>query len=129
MKTENRQRIYSICREAALLMQSSFLLLLLLSNITQAEVKIELLWPDGAPGAKGDQSQDKPTLIRYLANADLANADLANGDNLAEGDNTTGSAVVICPGGGYGNVAIDHEGHDVAHWLNSLGVSAFIVDL
>lgn len=36
-------------------------------------------------------------------------------------------AVLICPGGGYGGVAYDWEGIDVAKWLNSRGVSAFVL--
>lgn len=38
-----------------------------------------------------------------------------------------GSAVVICPGGGYSRVVIDKEGTDVAEWFNSFGISAFVV--
>ena len=36
-------------------------------------------------------------------------------------------AVVVCPGGGYGNLAIGYEGVDVARWLNSHGVAAFVL--
>jgi acetyl esterase/lipase len=36
-------------------------------------------------------------------------------------------AIVVCPGGGYGALAIDHEGHAVAQWLNSQGVAAFVL--
>jgi acetyl esterase/lipase len=72
---------------------------------------IELLWPDGAPGALGDGAVDKPKLTLYPAPADEAN----------------GAAVVVCPGGGYGHLASDHEGKQVAEWLNSLGVSAFVL--
>ncbi len=77
-----------------------------------AEPAKELLWPDGAPGAKGDKPADKPTLTIYLPEADKAN----------------GAAVVICPGGGYGNLAVDHEGHEIANWLNSMGVAGFILE-
>src|SRR5437764_14221652 len=38
-----------------------------------------------------------------------------------------GTAVVVCPGGGYGFLAVDHEGRDVAHWLNQRGVTAFVL--
>jgi acetyl esterase/lipase len=76
------------------------------------EPKMELLWPAGAPGAKGDQPADKPTLTIYLP----------------EPAQATGAAVVICPGGGYGGVAMDHEGHQIAQWFNSFGVAGFIVD-
>jgi acetyl esterase/lipase len=35
--------------------------------------------------------------------------------------------VVVCPGGGYGGLAMDHEGKQIADWLNSLGVAAFVL--
>jgi acetyl esterase/lipase len=70
------------------------------------------LWPGGAPGAKGDDPvKDVPTLSVFLPPPDAA----------------TGSAVVVCPGGGYGGLAIDHEGKQVAEWLNSIGVAAFVL--
>jgi acetyl esterase/lipase len=71
----------------------------------------QLLWPHGAPGAKGDEDFDKPAIWVFLPPEKLA----------------TGTAVVVCPGGGYGHLAIGHEGKDVADWLNSLGVAAFVV--
>jgi acetyl esterase/lipase len=44
----------------------------------------------------------------------------------AEGT-TSGAAVVIFPGGGFTHLAIDKEGHDVARWLNSLGITGIVV--
>lgn len=73
--------------------------------------EVRLLWPDGAPGAKGHADGDKPSLTIYLPADEKA----------------TGAAVVICPGGGYGFLAMDHEGHQIARWLNSLGVAGFIL--
>src|SRR5512139_3812499 len=73
--------------------------------------EFHLLWPDGAPGALGTEAVDKPKITVYRAPADKA----------------TGGAVVVCPGGGYQVVAADHEGKQVAEWLNSLGVSAFVL--
>jgi enterochelin esterase family protein len=70
-----------------------------------------LLWPQAAPGAVGDERADRPTLTRYIPPADKA----------------TGAAVVVCPGGGYGALADDHEGRQVARWLNSTGVTAFVL--
>lgn len=75
------------------------------------EVSESLLWPNGAPGAKGDQDGDKPSLTIYLPPEDKA----------------TGAAVVICPGGGYGTLAMGHEGHQIARWFNSFGVAGFIL--
>ncbi len=81
------------------------------SSALADEPNVELLWPNGAPGAKGTEDGDKPSLTVCLAPQDKA----------------TGAAVVICPGGGYGNLANDHEGHQVAKWLNSNGVAGFIL--
>lgn len=69
-----------------------------------------LLWPGGAPGALGNRDQDAPTLTPYLAG----------------GEKSTGAAIVVCPGGGYGGLAA-HEGKDYALWLNELGVHAFVL--
>jgi acetyl esterase/lipase len=71
----------------------------------------QLLWPKGAPGAKGKADQDVPNITVYLPPA----------------EKETGAAVVICPGGGYGGLAISYEGHDVARWLNSFGVAGVVL--
>src|SRR5688572_13520507 len=72
---------------------------------------VEPLWPGGAPGAVGIEDRDKPTLTLRLADPAKAN----------------GTAVIVCPGGGYGGLAIDHEGKQIADWLNGHGISAFIL--
>lgn len=46
----------------------------------------------------------------------------------AEGENRTDIGVVICPGGGYQCLAYDKEGTDIARFLNSCGISAFVVN-
>src|ERR1035438_7196628 len=38
------------------------------------------------------------------------------------------TAVIVCPGGGYGFLAKDHEGDQIARWLNSLGIQAFVLE-
>ena len=70
-----------------------------------------LLWPDGAPGALGKDDADVPTLTIYLPAAPQA----------------TGVGIVVCPGGGYGGLAMDHEGHQVARLLTSRGIAAFVL--
>jgi acetyl esterase/lipase len=73
--------------------------------------KLLLYGDKAAPGAMGETDADKAWIWIYQAPADKAN----------------GTAVVICPGGGYGGLAIGHEGNDSARWYNSLGVSAFVL--
>ncbi len=68
------------------------------------------LWPGGAPGALGKAETDVPTVAVYLPAA-----------------NPTHTAVVIAPGGGYHDLAMDHEGLQVAQWLNAHGVAALVL--
>jgi acetyl esterase/lipase len=82
------------------------------SPIAAVEPKVELLWPQGAPAVKGSEAKDQPTLIIHLP----------------EPEQATGAAIVVCPGGGYGGLAMGHEGRDIAQWLNSFGVASFICD-
>ncbi len=71
------------------------------------------LWPEGAPGALGAAEQDRPT-IRILKPS-------------GSDPSPTGTAVVICPGGGYGILAYDHEGYQVAKWFNRIGITAAVL--
>ncbi len=66
------------------------------------------LWPAGAPGALGEGPEDVPALRAFAASR------------------PDGSAIVVCPGGGYGHLA-DHEGAPVARWLNTLGIHAYVL--
>ena len=68
------------------------------------------LWPEGAPGTKGNQPEDIPSVQLYQPTA----------------NKTSGAAIIVCPGGAYRALA-PHEGHDVAIWLNSIGVTAVVL--
>jgi acetyl esterase/lipase len=92
-----------------MLARIAFLPLLAASSLLAQ--KVELLWPNGAPGALGLEEADKPTLSVYLPDAAKA----------------TGAAVVVCPGGGYGHLAMDHEGAQIAQWLNARGIAGFVL--
>ncbi|MAT15082.1 MAG: 1,4-beta-xylanase [Planctomyces sp.] len=69
------------------------------------------LWNGEAPGAKGNTPADIPELTLHVPPADIK----------------TDSAVIVLPGGGYGHTAITYEGHDVAHWFNQRGVTAYVL--
>ena len=78
--------------------------------VAQPAPREVLLWPDGAPGALGTEDSDRPSLTIYLA----ARTAVPTG-------------VVVAPGGGYGALANDHEGRQVAAYFNAMGVSAFVL--
>jgi acetyl esterase/lipase len=70
-----------------------------------------LLWPDGAPGALGQDDRDKPAITIYMP------------------PNTTGpmTAVIIAPGGSYARLSMNNEGRAPANYLNALGIAAFVL--
>ena len=80
-------------------------------NFTCAQTNPIVLFPEGAPNAVGKLPEDIPTLTPFLAAKETA----------------TGAAIVVCPGGGYSHLSEVKEGNDVAKWLNSLGISAFVL--
>lgn len=85
---------------------------LLLAAVLAAEPPAEFpLWGDKIPGPTSQDPKNVPTLTPRPAPADKA----------------TGTAVVVCPGGGYSGRATDHEGKQIAEWLNERGVHAFIL--
>jgi acetyl esterase/lipase len=68
------------------------------------------LWADGAPGALGKADKDIPTLTPFWPDP----------------AKTTGAALVICPGGGYGGLA-PHEGADYARFMSEHGIAGFVL--
>ena len=79
------------------------------------------LWPAGkAPGQKEGKPRVRPGWLGGIYDPWMA-------VHLPPKDKAVGAAVVICPGGGYAGLAYDHEGVQVARWLNSLGVAGFVL--
>src|SRR5687768_15601616 len=79
--------------------------------IVRAQTAPLVLWENGAPNAVGKEPQDIPTITPFPAPKDKA----------------TGAAVLVLPGGGYSRLSDVKEGSAVAEWLNSLGISAFVL--
>jgi acetyl esterase/lipase len=82
---------------------------LMLALLLGAEPNTVPLWGEKIPGPTSKDPNNIPTLTIYLA------------------ENANGTAVVVCPGGGYSGRATDHEGKQIADWLNARGVHAFIL--
>ena len=108
--------------------------LLLLSLAGSSAIATEPLtlsvWPDTVPGEKGDIGEEqfqppsdtgKP--IKRLTNVTKPTITVYRPAN----EKDTGAAVIICPGGGYNILAWDLEGTEVAEWLNSIGVTGFVL--
>lgn len=69
------------------------------------------LWSGAAPGALGTADADVPAITVFLPRT------------MGQGT----PAMIVCPGGGYGTLAANHEGRQVANYLNSLGMAAFVL--
>ncbi|MEQ1603264.1 MAG: alpha/beta hydrolase [Pyrinomonadaceae bacterium] len=95
------------------MLKKEFVIFVLLAcfAVTSSAQTAMPLWPDGAPNAVGKEPQDIPTITAFLAPKETA----------------TGAAVLVLPGGGYTRLSDVKEGSDVAKWLNSLGISAFVL--
>lgn len=84
------------------------------------------LWPDKAPGTPVNKS---------LANKEFHDArfwtfnvtEASVNVYLPAKDKNSGTAVVVCPGGGYGFLAMGHEGKDVAIWFNDNGIACIVL--
>lgn len=69
------------------------------------------LWPGAPPGPAGDPTFGEPSLTAYLPAPEKA----------------TGTAAIICPGGGYRALMETYEGRDVAAWLADHGVAGIVL--
>ena len=88
------------------------------------------LWPEGGVPDEpaGIAEKKKPTTTDADGKTRIAFVDNPTLTvRLAPQDKRNGTAVVICPGGGYNILAWSHEGTEIADWLNSIGVSAFVL--
>lgn len=94
-------------------------LALIISITVMAQNKVLKVWPDGAPTDNGK-----------VVSADNSQKNVWDAEMtvyLPDSKKNTGAAVVICPGGGYTHLAIDHEGHKIAKFLQEKGVAGIVL--
>ena len=106
-----------------------FLLLLFLSISTNAQKsEIIYLWPGKVPG---ELKEKQPPVIDTSKNDKILRFDEVTNPAievfLPDKAINNGSAVIVCPGGGYNILAYDLEGTEIAGWLNRLGFTAFVL--
>ena len=105
-------------------MKLTSMLLVLFLSFGYLHAEWQPLWPGEAPGSpqppvveeeegRGGRLTDTSVPAYWYSPADPAKAN--------------GAAVVILPGGGYSILAMNHEGHDYAQWLNERGIAAVLV--
>lgn len=98
-------------RRAALFLATLFVFANGLGGASQAAEPVSIkLWENGAPGTPVTKPADEPVLLM-----------------TKPAGNATTTGIIVVPGGGYGGLAMDHEGTQIAEWLNSIGVTAFVL--
>lgn len=103
-----------------------FLVLFITNSYSQNPVL--KVWPEGVPGSiKNETYSEKITEINGIASRYEKVTDPTLTVFLPSADKATGTAVLICPGGGYGVLAFDHEGYAIARWLNENGIAGIIL--
>lgn len=95
-----------------------FLSLLFAATMLSAQSPVELpLWPDGAPntnGLTGEQEDLKGGRVANVTHPSIT---------VYRPAKPNGMAVIMCPGGGYARLAMNHEGHDMAAWFTTQGIT------
>ncbi len=103
-------------------MKKFFILSFLLITATlSAQKPIELpLWPNGAPNSNELKGEEQSN-----------NGGVSNVTNpfikVFPAKKPNGMAIIMCPGGGYGGLAIYHEGYDMAPWFNTQGITYVVL--
>ncbi|MBK0377796.1 alpha/beta hydrolase [Mucilaginibacter segetis] len=97
--------------------------MLLLCTIAANAQQVIPLWTNGAPGFEQLRNQPEQAADYWVKNINNPSLTVY----AAPADKATGAAVVVCPGGGHRLLVYEHEGVDPAKFLNSLGVTVFIL--
>lgn len=89
---------------------------------TDPDDQVVPIWPEGTPGTDPGIAEEilpnRAGIVRNIYNPNLT---------VFRPENPNGTAIVICPGGGYGVIAAGHEGKEVAQRLNVAGITAFVL--
>jgi acetyl esterase/lipase len=99
-----------------------FMMFVITSSVFGQDFTLKV-WPNGAPndnGMKEPEEKFEGVRVRKVSEAEMY-------VYLPEKEDNTGAAVVICPGGGYGMEAMDHEGYQMAEWLKSKGIAGIVL--
>lgn len=107
-------------------LQLTYFIMLFMLFDAQCQTQEIDLWPDGVPNSKNsndyiENQLFKDSLIQKIYN--VTNPTLT----LFKPENPNGLSIIICPGGGYSYLTMNKEGFKVAAWLNTLGITAFVL--
>lgn len=89
-----------------------------MSTLLSAQKPVEIpLWPNGAPNSNGLTGEQEDLNGGRVAN--VVNPTIT----VYRPAKPNGMTILMCPGGGYARLAMNHEGHDMAPWFNTMGIT------
>lgn len=95
---------------------------LFITTMLSAQKPVELLlWPNGAPNSNGLTGTEEDLNGGRVAN--VVNPSIT----VYRAENPNGMAIIMCPGGGYARLAMNHEGHDMASWFTTQGITYVVL--
>ncbi|MGV3663374.1 MAG: alpha/beta hydrolase [Prosthecobacter sp.] len=80
------------------------------------------LWPQGAPGSEARAAEPEKT-----EGSNVVNVHNPSITPFIPAKDATGTAVIICPGGGHSKLCLGHEGYALAQWFQERGIAAFVL--
>jgi acetyl esterase/lipase len=98
------------------------------SSLIAVEPTVLRLWPMGAPEPEGYRCEPEK-VIPPKSEKDVVRVTNVSDPTITvyRPENANGAAVLVCPGGGYSILAIEHEGTKVCEWLNGMGVTGILL--
>lgn len=106
-------------------------LIIFAANTIMAQEDQILLFPDGAPGETVKLTEKTDREGNYSAGAPVSRMSGVSEPAITiytpKEVQADGSAVIVCPGGGYNILSLDLEGTEVCQWLNKLGITAVLL--
>lgn len=95
---------------------------LFIATMLSAQKPVELLlWPNGAPNSNGLTGTEEDLNGGRVAN--VVNPSIT----VYRAEKPNGMAIIMCPGGGYARLAMNHEGHDMASWFTTQGITYVVL--
>ena len=102
----------------------NLIFILLMSSLSAQDFTLKV-WPGGAPAKNNPPGKERSWTDGVQRIENISEAEIYV--YLPEKEKNTGAAVVICPGGGYWIEAIEHEGYQIAEYLQQQGIAGIVL--